>query len=288
MRVIHAGREDVPALADAVPIWGSGVILKGRLLEAGRESITLVSSLAGEPLTCSREGLASLHFLSSGNREDEPGDMLRTADFTLKGKMEIREGGEPFWWLPEGAVEAQPLAGGFAGRIERRDAAPGEEGYPHRIQLCGNMSIPCRFISLDQDRMEIDAPCLGRRSIDIRHLRALELDRRRAVKPDLAKDGRNGLSSGADPVENMHDRETAARIEEALRISRSRAGQPPICWLPGMAMFCAATWSRSTRTRSASVPVPACGNGSWSAISSVRLSGSTNRTERRERGGSGS
>ena len=253
-RIVRPPRRHTPDAADSVPTCDRRTILEGHLLEVGQEAVTLASGLSGEPLICSREGLVSLRFLSSGHRQpfpdsvprteasaswqvtsregDEsilwlpdpssgfrqpfPDSILRTGASAIPGKLEIREGDDPLWWLPEGAREAQPLPARFAGRIERLHAAEAAGGHPHRILLYGGMSVPCRLISCGGEQTVFEAPLLGRRAIASRHLRAVELNR-------IA---RYRHTKGAAPG-FIDDAEAAERIEAALQVTRIQRDLPP-------------------------------------------------------------
>ena len=256
-RVVHAPGRIAGDSSDAILIYGRGVRIRGRLLRVSPDAVILSTDLSEEPVSCSRDGLESILFLSDSKRRSSPDSVLKTDAFSLKGRLELEEGEDSLRWLPEGAVRSQPIPPRIEGRIERELAGSRPDASPHRIRLHGNISLPGRLISLDEERLVMEAPLLGRRSIAFRRLRAIEwggnplrlvrrepdaeerrmfrewwLGVRRELPPGLPPelfDEIQGFMNPGDraPRESPDDAEVRKRIEQILRIPGSRGREPP-------------------------------------------------------------
>ena len=241
-RVVHPSREMTPMPSDVVLTDGRGTRIKGRLQEVTDDALILVTDLSETPVACSRDGLESLLFLSSGYQRSIPDSELKIGTFAFQGNLELKEGEDPLWWLPEGALEPQPLTSRIIGRIERRHPVSGAEDHPHRIRLYGNMSLPVRSISLDEDHLEFETFLLGRRTIESRHLRAIELDRNTVrlnpqdpdadrepdPRPEVFEAMRIDVQPGVRFPSGLPDEgDVRKRVEQALRIPRFQRGDPP-------------------------------------------------------------
>ena len=235
-RVVHPPREMSPVLSDAVLTYGRGTRLKGRLQEVTPEAMILSTELSDDPVVCSRDGLTSLLFLSPDHRSPLRVGELKTGTYSLKGTLDLKEGEDPLWWLPEGARQSQPITTRITGRIELQQTVSGVENHPHRIRLHGKKSIFCRLISLDEEQLEIDAFLLGRRTIASRHVRAIEFDPGSPI-PDPPDEDRGmatpefleGIESSRQggPSGPYDDGEVRRRVEQALRIPRFQREAPP-------------------------------------------------------------
>ena len=239
-RIVRPPRAKAPAPADVMLVYGRWARIRGLLQEVTPGAMILSTDLSEEPVVCSREGLSSLRFLSPGSRWNATDHILKTGDYSLKGKLELKGGQEPLWWLPEGALRSQPVASRFEGRIERATAGSPSGNLPHLIRLYGNMRLPGRLISLDEEQLVIEAFLLGRRVIASRHLRALELDRDPLLPAFRDRDRRSerspealeaipgipppGSRSSGDPP---RDGEVLERIGKALLIPRHQRDDPP-------------------------------------------------------------
>ncbi len=167
---------------DALLSYGDGISLKGRLLGADGESLRLATELSEQPLEFSREGLAALQLLvSSEPFVGQTRHVLHLGDdLEFSGRLLSGDGENPLLWRPEGASSPQPLPQTGPLRIvanspvNRRFA---DTEYPHMVRLFGNQSLYCRVVACGEGRLELEAPLLGRRSLPLDRVRAIEMDR---------------------------------------------------------------------------------------------------------------
>ncbi len=272
VRVMHPfGRND-RQFAEVKLQYGGNITLGGHLLKIDRESMVLATDLTETPLICTRKGLKRLLFDDSSslpnfefNRSDDDTVVddrfaealkgrvsLKTEQEFFYGDLQLREGSEPLWWLPLGAIEPQTVNSQFTGRFlfdPLTEPTLSSVRYPDRIWLNGNTFLLCRLISYGEDRVEIQTPDLGRRSIAVRHLRAVEL-----ARPAITNRSRNvsdededswseadffdaldfikevGRGETESPTERM-EWELPEGVEEMLRLLRSspvrRPSRPP-------------------------------------------------------------
>ena len=266
-RVMHAPVKTAPEVAEVKLYYGQNTVLGGRLLNIDRESMVLATGLTETPLICARKGLERVSFLDSeglsyrsefdlenidllaapsGHYEAVSLDRasLRTPHEFFYGKLQFREGAEPLWWLPLGAIEPQAVESRFVGQFQfdlSTRATFSAITYPNQIWLLGGAAIPCRVVSFSEDQLVIQTPDLGRSTIDVRHLRAVEfalyphqddsridwiatlirVNPERPESAELAGRNPNSPNSKADESDKLVE-----RIENALRIPHLSPAQP--------------------------------------------------------------
>ncbi len=269
-RVSHPPRENDRGAIRTLLSYGQNNAIGGRLLKIDDKSVTLATGWTEVPLICSREGLQQLLFSYSDrtrpaefqaeslgspfgvHRRHSVNDsgiwsLLRTTNDFLRGKIKIHEDSGTLRWLPVGATASQAVGAQFAGRfvfdqfsleLPSPDSLP-----PDRIWLYGDMSVPCRVLSCDENQVEIESRHLGRRKIAARYLQAVELNRLFFTGEEPFTDNRmiwgGGPFSPPFFVSGVGRRDPAhpdtrwgwdqwiERIENALRLPRSLQDQPP-------------------------------------------------------------
>ena len=269
-RVSHPPRKNDRGANRTLLSYGQNNALGGRLLKIDDQSVTLATGLTEVPLICSREGLQQLLFsysertrhakyqfvalrnLLEKRRFFSAADsknlaVLRTPNDNLIGKLTIHEDSETLRWLPIGATAAQTVDSQLLGQFGFQRFIPeypsSDSLLPDRIWLYGDMSVPCRVLSCDENRVEIESRYLGRRTIAARYLQAVELNRLFFTGEEPFTDNRmiwrggpfsppffvNGVGrrDPAHPDTRWGMDQLIERIENALRLSRSLQDRPP-------------------------------------------------------------
>ena len=269
-RVSHPPRENDRGAIRTLLSYGQNNAIGGRLLKIDEQSVTLATGWTEVPLICSREGLQQLLFSYSDrtrgsefqaeslgspfevhrrHSENDSGiwSLLRTTNDFLRGKIKIHEDSGTLRWLPAGATASQAVGAQFTGRFEFDQVSPEflspDSLPPDRIWLYGDMSVPCRVLSCDENQVEIESRYLGRRTIAAQYLQAVELNRLFFTGEEPFTDNRmiwrdgpfsppffvNGVGrrDPAHPDTRWGKDQWIERIENALRLPRSLQDRLP-------------------------------------------------------------
>ncbi len=170
-------------------VWGpseltypDGSVLRGWVEALDRDRVTLRTAFADEPVGCALAGASRLNFgsRSSTDEGDEFADRLLHSAGRLRGRLSFSgQDGSPIGWQVVGGARPAPLVLGGGARIQRgirpTSTTYDREAYPDVLRLKSREIIACRVVSVDEEQVEFHSPFVEARTLDARHVKAIEL-----------------------------------------------------------------------------------------------------------------
>ena len=183
-RIVRPDIELSAVVGPAEVTYPEGSVVRGRIEGLDADRVALRTAFADELAHCVLAGASRLRF-GPADETAEAAEVYEDGLFHSSGSLGGRisfdgEDGQLVRWQVAGGVSPVPVALAGGARIQRGSrtvstaAAYDREAYPDVLRLKSREAIPCKVESADEGLVRFRSPFVETRSLDTRHVKAIE------------------------------------------------------------------------------------------------------------------